>query len=168
MEAFSKLDCATVGRGPRHPTAPDESNRACIASFIDNNPYLRRYPDYIEFLECYGGAVLDYPDDHPVREFLLLFGFDDFVHAADPVDSEGFYIFCTATSLHNMSHDRECAFYFDATAKRPIGVYGQLVDCDKPNHGDREHYCPTFLEWLEELVDRKGRPVLTQRRPSTR
>jgi hypothetical protein len=159
MEKFLSLEGAKVGRGPRHPVSPHPSLDNEITAFLDQYPFLKRDQGYLDFLECYAGAWI--MSDNLVID---IFGFTDvsshILELEGPVvDTDGYLTICDgefrAKSLTEKDVTEQLGCGFDATGTRKWGLYR--------NRGYRSGelgiywYCETFLEWLEALVDAKGK-----------
>lgn len=160
MKKFSRLDYAAVGKGPKHTESPRLELQQEIDNFLDEHPYLRYDSGYIDFLEYYSGARVDYPEGELVIDifgFLEEIGFhlikDRF--GESDIDEQGYFMFCTtvvqvAKSENSNNEELGLDYAFDATGKRASGIYRVI------NYGEYEWYCSNFLEWLEKLIDKKG------------
>lgn len=69
---MSKLGYAAVGRGPKHPESPNLELQKEIDSFLEQYSFLRKDQGYIDFLEYYSGAMVDWPKGELV---IAIFGF---------------------------------------------------------------------------------------------
>lgn len=159
MTRFTELGFASVGRGPKHPQSPRPELHEEIDNFLSQHPYLRKDNGYIDFLECYAGAMVDWPNGELVID---IFGFSEDVSLhltqdeGSVIDDEGFYAFCS--SVVRVDKDQESkheylglGYAFDSTGTRKWGVYRCIED--EPC----QWYCASFREWLKELIDKKGR-----------
>lgn len=83
---FASLPGANVG-GPDPEKRPAE-----IETLVTEFPFLKAYPDYLEFLLRYGGASLHCGPAASADAFLYIWGFGEFADemGADPV-GDGFY-----------------------------------------------------------------------------
>src|SRR5262245_34495819 len=95
MSEFMALGYATVGAGSKHPVMPAPELQSHIDEFLAENPSLKKDQSYVEFLEVYSGAAVDYPD---FQLTVLIYGFSDVsVTFLDPqilfVKPEGFIQF---------------------------------------------------------------------------
>src|SRR5436309_2506471 len=71
---FAAVPYVKIGNGPRHPSNPDTSLVPDLADYLREHPFLRDYPDYVDFLECYAGASLNFPSGVYPSAFLFIFG----------------------------------------------------------------------------------------------
>jgi hypothetical protein len=158
VEAFLRLPRVRTGRGPGHPEEPDPAWEQSLTDLVRNHPYLQRYPDYVEFVRMNLGALIERPDDDEPGVSLLIYGvgeYDDSVAA--PVNEEGIFIFSIVEFWPQNGSVRERVFGFDATGTRTAGVY-QLVEPPLPGRARAyQLYCPTFADWLREVVATGGR-----------
>jgi hypothetical protein len=150
---FAALPGARVGA----PSAG--SGDAEIGDLLTRYPALARDPSYIAFLRTYSAADLVSPDG---RVIVVVSGISTTIgmHVADTespvVDDDGW--FCVATIQMRVVerpsgvHDyAEIAFTVDATGEREPGVYGHV------DGGARTPHSPSFIKWLELVVERQGR-----------
>ena len=167
MQRFAQLPNARVGQGPKLWPYPNPALQKEIDDFLNQYPFLRQDQGYVDFMEYYAGASI-YPsdDDEAVNDDELvidLFGFNDGIalhivkDEGQIVGKDGFLCFCsTETWDEKVDPDFiiETEFLFDATQKRKPGIY--LRSSVRP---EAEWFCETFLEWLELLIDKKGKLV---------
>ncbi len=155
---MSKLGYAAVGRCPKHPESPSPELQTEIDSFLEQYSFLLKYPGYIDFLEYYSGAMVDWPKGELV---IAIFGFLEEISfhlikdGGEVIDDDGFYALCTSVVRVGEGQDMEnesigLGYRFDATGARRWGVYRSIEG------GECEWYCDSFLEWLEKLIDKKG------------
>lgn len=159
MKEFSRLEGAEIGRGPKHPSSPDPSLAPEIEEFLNQYPFLRQDRGYVDFLECYAGAWVMWPN----LDFVVdLFGFANVsTHIVKEdgyvVDPTGFLKFCDGlVRIHKgVGHEGVLGqgFAFDATGKRRWGVYRSITD---EVESDKYWYCETFLQALAALIETKG------------
>ena len=158
MQNFTELGYVTVGRGPKHPESPSLELQKEIDSFLEQYSFLRKDRGYIDFLEYYSGAMVDWPQGELV---IAIFGFLEEISfhlikdGGEVIDDDGFYAFCTSVVRVGEGQDIEnesigLGYTFDATGTRRWGVYRSI------GGGECEWYCDSFLEWLEKLIDKKG------------
>ncbi|AFZ27880.1 hypothetical protein Cylst_5903 [Cylindrospermum stagnale PCC 7417] len=158
MQKFTELGYVTVGRGPKHPESPSLELQKEIDSFLEQYSFLRKDPGYIDFLEYYSGAMVDWPKGELV---IAIFGFLEEISfhlikdGGEVIDDDGFYAFCTSVVRVGEGQDMEnesigLGYTFDATGTRRWGVYRSIEG------GECEWYCDSFLEWLEKLIDKNG------------
>ena len=151
MERFAALDGAKVGRGPKHPTAPDPAFAGQLEDFLRRHPFVRRNRSYLGFLECYGGASI-------VRrggaDFLDVSGFQgfglDLEDDAPPAYSRGWFTFSVFAEGDAPTAGSAVSGQFD------FKVESWAVYLLKAGGSRRELVCPDFLTWLEELVRHGG------------
>jgi hypothetical protein len=151
MARFAELEGAVVGVGPRKSSHPNTEIQGKIDFFLNSYPFLHQDRGYIDFLEFYAGAHV-LRGDYEVA--IDIFGFLDIsthmLDYEDPiVDEDGFLTF----SLAILQENRHLAFGFDATQHRTWGVYRAVVD---ENGASYVWYCDTFLEWLNQIVQKDG------------
>jgi hypothetical protein len=160
MEKFTKIGYATVGRGPKHPEFPQTELQEEIDVFLSQYSFLQKDRGYVDFLECYAGAMIDSPEEKLV---INIFGFleDISLHLLEDessiIDDQGFYAFCSSVvRVEEGEHPYYVGsvglgYTFDATGTRRWGVYRSI-------EGEPcEWYCNSFLDWLEKLIARKGK-----------
>lgn len=162
MREFAELDGAEVGQGPKHPIEPNLALTDVVTGFLKEHTFLKQDRGYVDFLECYAGAWVMWPNDDLVID---LFGFTEVSrNIANPdegevVDTDGFLVFCDG--LVRLQDDLGFstvlgqAFAFDATGKRKWGVYRYIID--DSGKTDKYWYCETFLRMLEALIGTKGK-----------
>lgn len=164
MQKFSELGHALVGEGAAHPISPQPELFHEVVSFLAEYPFLKKEPTYQVFLACYGGASVAWPDNSLVID---IFGFLEEVstHLQDEfldqvVDEDGFFMFCSTVvrggKYEGFDDNIGIEYAFDATGKRPRGVYRFVSGKDYESEA-YQWYCGTFSEWLSELIDQKGR-----------
>jgi hypothetical protein len=61
MKKFSNLGYASVGRGPKNTESPRPKLQKEIDNYLDEHPYLQNDSGYVDFLEHYSGARVDFP-----------------------------------------------------------------------------------------------------------
>jgi hypothetical protein len=163
VKDFLELPDAEVGRGPQHPTNPVPELEAPINEFLEKYPFLCKDARYVEFLKCYSGAYLLWPDDQLMID---VFGFSDVSSPIEAeeypvVDNEGYLTFCSVLYRvkpgGGVENIQTLGFAFDATSQRKPGVYRQLVGRQPGSPTVTEWYCETFLELFHELIDKRGR-----------
>ncbi len=144
--------------GPKHYAAPNPSLQPEIDAFFEMYPALGRDAGYVEFLEVYSAAVVEKYESLIVE----IYGFSHEIatHVAHPDESliEDGDFFRFAEILLLGKDDRGIGiglgFSFDLTGRRPSGVYRSIDQDGKQT--PHEWYCSTFLEWLEQVVQKKG------------
>jgi hypothetical protein len=159
MEKFQSIEGAIVGEGPKHPTSSHPEMQEQIDDFLSEYNFLRKDPSYVDFLECYSGALIDSPDGNI---FVDIFGFleDVSLHLRNGegsvVDENGYFDFCSAvvrvrntgdTNKDNI--DIGVGFSFDATGARQWGIYRSIEGAEC------KWYCNSFQEWLKKFVERE-------------
>lgn len=163
MRGFANLRDANIGHGPKHPTQPNLALKQEIEAFLDQYPVLRQDQGYVEFLECYAGAWLDWQPSEDLVIGLLGFDMDVTANIANPdeghpVDENGYLMFCDGIVRIHEGVGRTGVigqtFAFDATDKRKAGVYRSTSD--RNGITDYYWYCGSFLEWLTILLATKG------------
>lgn len=132
MKKFSRLDYAAVGKSPLHTESPRLELQKEIDNFLDEHPYLRHDYGYVDFLEYYSGARVDYPEGELVIDifgFLEEIGFhlikDRF--GESDIDEQGYFMFCTtvvqvAKGEDSNNEELGLDYAFDATGKRTSGI----------------------------------------------
>jgi hypothetical protein len=165
MNKLADLGHATIGQGWRHPASRNTGIQDEIDRFLQRHPYLRQDQGYIDFLEMYAGAMVDYPDGSLT---ISIFGFLDNLSlhltkdeefSGPAIDENGFFMFCSSVVAGKTSLGKHESigldYAFDATGTRPWGVYRSMTTSDQPTIA-YEWYAASFLDWLAELVDKKG------------
>lgn len=158
MQKFAELDYTTVGRGPKHPSFPRLELQAEVESFLAQYEFLQQDKGYVDFLECYAGGMIDYPNG---EVFVDIFGFLDEVSfhltkdEGSIIEDNGYYGFCTSVIRIGQSaipaeSDVGIGYAFDATGNRRWGIYRFIEG------GEGEWYCESFLKWLEQIITKKG------------
>ena len=145
---FAKLGHVTIGSGPKNPDFTNAELQKEIDDFLLKYPFLRKDKDYIDFLEYYSGAMLDWPNGTLVN----IFGFleDVSLHFTQDVGSivceEGYLPFC---ELIIVTQQKEFAkgYSFDATGTKHWGVY-QFTEEE-----GYTWYCENFLECLNSIIN---------------
>jgi hypothetical protein len=168
VRKIATLPGAEVGHGFKHPDDPDPGYAEYYQTHLQEHPFLKGYPDFLEFLETYSGCVVDQLDTEQVGEFLsaTIFGLGPWSmeELAPAVDGQGFYCFSTVeTGVRRQGKaagseppDTVASFAFDATGQRPKGVYAQVHRLDE-TPPPLQVYCPTFSEWLRRFAEAGGR-----------
>lgn len=155
MHQFAQFQGAQVGRGPNHPIKPNLALAEEIATFFKRYPFLQRDPGYVDFQECYAGASVIMLSDNNRTVDIDIFGFLDVsTHMTEYedsiVDEDGYLVFS-----YILFDEQQCSFSFHAHRDRRSGVYRTIVR--KNLDRQTSWYCATFLEWLERLIQQKGR-----------
>ena len=117
------LPNAEVGFGPKHQTSPKRELVPMLSEYLRLYPYLIRYREYFEFLECYGGASL--AAKPPTSEFMvfLIDGLDNFVEPdSNQLEPDGFHIFMACFGLTRDHRHVEVGFAFSIRMIRMISV----------------------------------------------
>lgn len=157
LEQVHELGDLELGRGPRHPTSPNQRLSTEVTNFLDTYSFLVQDRSYVDFLECYSGLLL-YQDSNSGS--LSVYGFDDsvtlhIVKGEGPLIDEAGVLTFADLVIPIQKEDRgeedllSFGFGFDTTQKRAWGVY-RITDT-QPWHW----YCSTFLEWLQRLGRQK-------------
>jgi hypothetical protein len=175
---------ANIGRGPEHPTRPELALATRIATWLSVHPFLSRDAGYVDFLRRYSGVQvlteysaqnvakgLDWdlripgfaPQPRPLGKHGCLDYTGGHGGRLDPtvrhIDKNGFYNFGEVFFRHSGGGDEPSdwayeEFGFDASGERRSGVYRIL---DPP-----EWFCENFLQWLTQVIERRGRVVTPQ------
>jgi hypothetical protein len=170
MKRFAQLSPqAQVGRGPENPEEPNLDLADQTSRWLDLHPFLQRDPGYVAFLKRYSGAAVHDPEQDleidihglsGVGSYLTEVDYGVFDDTVPRIDEFGFYPF--ASVYFNVGDPKAfesyvgVGFSFDARGNRPWGVYRGIT----PQVGAEtaEHvYCDTFQEWLERVIERRGR-----------
>lgn len=152
---LSDVPHVKVGHGPRHPISPDLSLAPELDEFLAQNPFLRNYTDYVDFLERYGGASLNSPPEDPVI-FFMIFGIGKYYEEGLIDQQQCFYCFCDAGINGPTGLLSETEFLFDASGARENAVYSRQVGVKCRNDGSVVHAYPGFLDWLAFVITKKG------------
>jgi hypothetical protein len=167
MDLQSQLQALRSLPNVRVSGLPKQQLAKLARSHIEQFPFLKRHPDFVQFLETCGGAHVGDPEDakNPEYAFATLFGVGDFaIEGAPEVDPDGFYVFCVIElreSPYSTGQPADaglvtCSFAFDSTDSRPEGVYAEV----HPTSGKRGAYrrvCGSFSEWLQAFIRASGR-----------
>lgn len=146
---------------------PKEELADLARSHVEQFPFLKRHPGFVQFLETCGGAFVGDPEDanNPAYAFATLFGVGDFaLDGAPEVDPDGFYVFCVlelrdCSGLTGSSAEAglvTCSFALDATASRTEGVYAE-VHSVSGGLGVYRRFSSSFGEWLQAFLQARGR-----------
>lgn len=162
VNRFGQLQGAEVGCGYQHPTSPNPDLKVMTEDFIDQYPYLQQDPDYITFLRRYAGLVLTHKDDLEWYGLVYGFHFDwmpfvDLDEAHRFPDFDGFFIFCETSIIRSAVSAHGAHYAFDSTGNLKPGVYKRVrwEDVD-PSEITYEWHCESFLEWLNDFVEKEG------------
>lgn len=71
MKKFSNLGYASVGRGPKNTESPRPELQQEIDNFLDEHSYLQNDSGYVDFLEYYSGARVDFPEGELVIDIFV-------------------------------------------------------------------------------------------------
>jgi hypothetical protein len=160
MARFAELPGAEIGRGPRHPSHPDETRAEEIEAFLNRYPRLRQDPSYVEFLEKYAGASLEIAEG-PLLEVL---GFSDASTEMEEMDGpivseQGFLLIAEAIYHRRVDGQTlattEKAFAYDVTGIRGSGLFCSVVTGKSVD----VRYSPSYVNfhaWLQDVIATKG------------
>jgi hypothetical protein len=176
IEKFRGLGNAEIGRGPKSYNPPNLSMLKEIETFLEEYPFLKQDQGYVDFLENYAGAFINWPNEELTID---LFGFDDKVatHIVKEdgfiVDEAGFLCFCDTAPRIEVNEKAKLEsrlgkeiffkdqlglqYCFDASGKRQPGIY--LTTSYHKNKSFIQFgiwYCETFSGWFEALIEKKG------------
>jgi hypothetical protein len=162
-ERLSALRNATVGRGPRHPTLPNEQLGAALADVLAAHRFLAHtHPDYVQFLDRYEGAAINDPEEERDYRVLIIYGIGAYHEGfSDPVDpGTRFYIF--AENLVRLSPQTSVDLTFGFNAEDPsdgaVYVVSSLIRSGSSTTSDVfEPFAASFSDWLETVVQKDGR-----------
>ncbi len=162
MKRFADLGNGEIGRGPRHPIAPNAALAPLVEAFLKDYPELRQDKGYVDFLEKYGGASILWPHGDLLVD---IFGFSGtstnlLEFYGQIVDKQGYLWFCSEVIRVRPGYDtrlttRGLQFAFDHTHQRRWGIY-RGIDNEDSTQRNFEWYCDTFLDWLNLLIEYKG------------
>lgn len=162
MKRFAQVDPTMIGRGPRHPISPNPESISEIHKYFEEHPILRQDKGYVDFLECYSAATADDWLDGKIN--IDIYGFDTKITLHLDSTSElprdwknGFTPFAYVQIPREKQRiDDGYIYAFDITGKRPFGVYQLRDTIEEIKVDDYKWYCDSFLEWLEDIIDKKG------------
>src|SRR5438067_2368213 len=103
VSQLARFGTLETGRGPRHPESPNPDLADPIEAFLDEHPFVRRDPGYVDFLECYAGLLLWRERD---CLGLSIYGFDPNVALhltegeGEPITPDRFLTFADVTVPH--------------------------------------------------------------------
>ena len=161
IDTLAQWTTALIGRGWRHPQQPNLSIKEETINFLQDYPALQQDKSYVDFLEMYAAAMIDYPDGTLT---ISIFGFLDDIslHFTKDegliVDEDGFLMFCSTVVTIPTPNGTESIgldYAFDVTGMRKPGIYQDIVDANHPS-ATFKWYAPNFLDWLYQLVNKKG------------
>jgi hypothetical protein len=165
MREFAALEGSVVGRGPRHPDAPEPRIQVELDELLRKHPFLKSDKGYIEFLERYAGAAIDREDESLIAH---IFGFsnvtlnllEDDQFSGSAVDEDGFFMFCSSVVSINTEKDIVSIlgldYAFEVTGSRNWGIYQSISQSDGKSSGYR-WYCQDFIQWLAEFIKFDGK-----------
>jgi hypothetical protein len=166
MHRFTELEYASIGFGPRHPTAPNPMLQPNVDAFLAGNPYLKKDQGYVDFLETYSAAAVNWPN----QELMIdIYGFtpEITIYLPDPDEPLTFNgsFFRFAESFVKTGPDKRdfvgLSFGFDSTGVQKPGVYRHVyLPGDDWKTLPFVWYKASFLEWLEDLVNKAGRQIV--------
>lgn len=170
IQAMYPLGKASVGRGPRNPVKPNPAYAQVVQEFLQRFPYLRDYPDYVDFLERYAGAVVFAPEG--TRNdvdfiYATIYGCGEWEFADEApagATPEGFFEFAVAEMQFRQPNtmgvpvgaDLLAIFGFDATGTRPKQVYATVYPHDELSPPPMRPFCSSFTEWFRLFVEARG------------
>lgn len=155
MTALGKLGDLETVCSPGHPAGARLVRE--VEDFLNQYVFLRNDAGYVAFLQRYAGAGFKSHDD---MLSLDLFGFSEDVtlhilRGEGDVIENGLLTFADLLiplepGRGVFVNTKGCGFGFPATPQRQWGVY-------QISEGRSCRYCDSFLEWLAQFVDKKGR-----------
>ena len=160
VKKLAEIEGAEVGRGPKHPTAPNLDLSPEIDSFLAEYDFISQDKGYVQFLESYAGAYVWQPANDLTIDFFGFAGISTHIVNEDGpiVDEQGFLVYCDGTVWIDSADPGEKAigqsFAFDATGNRRWGIYRRFT-----RRGEEINfywYCKTFEQLLEHLIKTKG------------
>ena len=154
MQQFASLEGAMVGRGPKHPTAPDPAIAESLTDFLRRHPFLRGNRSYFAFLKCYGGASVIRRDG---VDFIDISGFHrfglDLEDDAPPAYSRGWFTFSVFSEGYNGRTGRRG---LDGQFDFKVGSWAVYLRLCGQRTSRRRPFASGFLEWLTALVRYRG------------
>jgi hypothetical protein len=164
VKKLSLFEYSLVHGGPRHPEYPNPSFADQIAQVFEAYPKLRKYHDFVDFLEMYVGAIIIYPDNSVDAAINGVWDYTEHL-LEDTALEENKYMRFASIMLHPSAEGqiRGIHFAFDISDAGQ-GIYRSANYNDaKAQFGMRrtpyEWYCDTFIEWLEKFVAADGRLI---------
>jgi hypothetical protein len=136
-----------------------------IDEFLQKNQILRNDQGYVDFLETYSAASVDWPNEMLI---IQIYGFSPeiTIEVAHPdealVDKDGFFRFAEII-LKTGDTKKDfvgLSYAYDTTGKRPYGVYQSTL----PYGADfrtipYKSYGNSFLAWLKDVIEKKGKLI---------
>jgi len=167
---FQNLGYVSLGKGPKHPEG-DSSLQPEIDEFLAQYPTIARDRSFVDFLEYYSAAAVDWPDEQLTIE---IYGFSPEItlligRPEEPlIDALKFFRF--SEILVKLGPHGEQAidglYAFDISKDRVAGIYQKTTvwttDSASINYA---WYCATFSEWLSRVVEAGGRLPLVSYDP---
>lgn len=165
VQLLGTLEKAEIGRGATHPVHPNSKYAVLLRQHLEQFPFLRDYPDYVEFLAAYAGARVYSPERMRDGSFLhaTIYGIGNWEFAEEcppAVTPEGFFVFSVVEvqpprGKEAATKDTIVSYAFPARNNESRGVFVAVHALD----GEVEPFrlfCSSFSEWLELFVRAKG------------
>jgi hypothetical protein len=162
MQKVADFAVCEIGRGHRHPTAPDPSLETEYQRLLVVYPFLSNHPDYLHFLERYAGARAFAQEGHEEGFFhVTIYGVGSWAFSDEcptAVSSDGYYVFAVVETQAAKGsadvRDAIASYGFDSTGR--TGIFGETHSSGEPD-GAFKFFCQSFTEWLRLLIDSRGR-----------
>lgn len=167
---FRKLGYVSLGEGPKHPEG-NPNVQLAIDQFLAMYPTIALDQSFVDFLEYYSAAAIDWPQEQLTIE---IYGFSsdvtlEIARPEEPLqDENGFYRFAEILVKPGPNGEKaiDGLYAFDVTGTRRNGIY-QRISLWSENTASISYqwYCQTFAEWLARVVEAGGRLPLVSYSP---
>lgn len=157
-------DYFLLGTGPKHPIAPNIGLASSVMEHLSRFPNLKKDSEYAEFLLKYSGLYIFRNPDLSVD----LTGFSDIstnyseLDASMYITPDGFLAFCDMYFIPSNSTDNDkiisLGFAYAISSLHAPGIYQSTLVGNDMTRMNR--VCTSFTEWLEILIQAKGKPLL--------
>jgi len=162
VKGFQALGYVTLGAGPKHPKGNPKTQLE-IDAFLKQYPTIAQDQGFVEFLEYYSAAAVDWPNEQLTIE---VYGFSpditlEIARPEEPLeDHNGFFRFAEILMIPVPDDEQAIAstYAMDVTGTRTAGIYQKFsVWSEDSRMMDYEWCCENFLVWLSRVVNAGGR-----------
>jgi len=170
VKGFQALGYVTLGAGPKHPKGNPKTQLE-IDAFLKQYPTIAQDQGFVEFLEYYSAAAVDWPNEQLTIE---VYGFSpditlEIARPEEPLeDHNGFFRFAEILITPGPDGEQSIAstYAMDVTGTRAAGIYHKLsVWSEDSRMMDYGWHCDNFLVWLSRVVRAGGRlPMVDYRK----
>ncbi|GEM_PF-5542114 len=164
ISRLSKLEYSLVHGGHRHSEFPNQDVIDEIKQVFETYPKLTKDSGFVDFLEMCSGAIIIYPDDSIDVSIYGVWDYSGDILSDTERIGERFLPFA-GIMFHppiKESDLKSLSFAFDISSD-DLGVYRRANYADelieRSQLSNYTRYCDTFLDWLERLINTKGRLI---------